>query len=103
MTRRTGMFILAAVAAGGFVAGGIFTSKMISVNAQTKPGYGAAALAGERVGQDVDGPYNVDPNWPKPISALPGHEKWTYGATESVYRRKPQSRVHSRARGNSAT
>jgi len=80
MNRHTLTLILAGVTAIEFVAGAIVTSRMISVQAQTKPGYGFAALAGERVGQDVDGPYNVDPNWPKPISALPGNEKWTYGA-----------------------
>ena len=47
------------------------------MQARDKLAYGTAALPGERVGQDVDGPYTVDPNWPKPISALPGHEKWT--------------------------
>ena len=43
---------------GGWIlsAGALLTSKMLSVQAQNKPGYGFAALAGERVGQDVDGP-----------------------------------------------
>ena len=48
--------------------------------------------------QDVDGPYEVDPNWPKPISALPGHEKWTYGAVESVFAESP-NRVFILERG----
>lgn len=89
MTRRTLTLLFLAMAAAGLVAGAIVTGRMISVQAQTKPGYGFAALAGERVGQDVDGPYVVDPNWPKPITALPGHEKWTYGAVESVFAEIP--------------
>jgi hypothetical protein len=71
VNRRTLTLIVIAVTAVGFIAGATVASRIISVQAQTKPGYGAAALAGERVGQDVDGPYQVDPNWPKPITALP--------------------------------
>lgn len=66
--------------------------------ARDKLAYGTAALPGERVGQDVDGPYTVDPNWPKPISALPGHEKWTWGAVESVFAESP-NRVFVLERG----
>ena len=98
MTKRKMTLLVAAVAAIAFVAGAIATSKMISVQAQAKPGFGFAALAGERVGQDVDGPYQVDPNWPKPITALPGHEKWTYGAVESVFAESP-NRVFILERG----
>ena len=101
MIRHTQKRILVAIAAVGVVAGAIFISRMISsqaIQAQTKPGYGVAALAGERVGQDVDGPYKVDPNWPKPISALPGHEKWTWGAVESVFAESP-NRVFILERG----
>ena len=43
-------------------------------------------------------PNGVDPNWPKPISALPGHEKWTFGAVESVFAENP-NRVFILARG----
>src|ERR1700692_2219535 len=89
MPRRTLTLILLALTAIGFMAGAIVTSRMISVQEPAKPGYGFAALAGQRVGQDVDGPYEVDPNWPKPITALPGHEKWTYGAVESVFAENP--------------
>ncbi len=68
------------------------------MQARDKLAYGTAALPGERVGQDVDGPYTVDPNWPKPISALPGHEKWTWGAVESVFAESP-NRVFVLERG----
>ena len=53
MTKRKMTLLVAAVAAIAFVAGVIAASKMISVQAETKPGYGFAALAGQRVGQDV--------------------------------------------------
>ncbi len=98
MTMRKLTLLLVATTAIGIMVGAIVTSKMISVQAQVKPGYGIAALAGQRVGQDVDGPYEVDPNWPKPISALPGHDKWTYGAVESVFAESP-NRVFILERG----
>ena len=74
MTRRSLTLLLASVATVGFLAGATITNKMISVQAQNAPGYGFAALAGQRVGQDVDGPYEVDPKWPKP---LPGRSRAT--------------------------
>ena len=38
------------------------------------------------------------PNWPKPLSSLPGHEKWTYGAGQSVFAESP-NRVFVLQRG----
>ena len=93
--------ILTAAAAIGLIAGAMIVTRMgAAQNAQAlgKLAYGTAALPGERVGQDVDGPYDVDPNWPKPISALPGHEKWTWGAVESVFAESP-NRVFILERG----
>src|SRR5665213_4419150 len=37
----------------------------------------------------VDGPYRVDPNWPKPLSTLFPEEKgWTWGAVQGVLAQK---------------
>ena len=98
MSKRAITFALAVTVAAGFAVGVFVANKMISVQAQAKAGFGFAALAGQRVGQDVDGPYNVDPNWPKPLTALPGHDKWTWGAVESVYAENP-NRVFILERG----
>jgi hypothetical protein len=38
------------------------------------------------------------PNWPKPLSSLAGHEKWTYGAGQSVFAESP-NRVFVLQRG----
>jgi hypothetical protein len=57
-----------------------------------------AAVAGEKDGQDVTGPYEVVPDWPKPLSQLPGHERWTWGAVESVFAESP-NRVFILRRG----
>ena len=39
--------------------------------------------------QLVNGPYVVDPNWPKPMSEWPGHEGWTWGAVQGVFAQNP--------------
>ena len=37
-------------------------------------------------------------NWPKPLSALPGNEKWTWGAAEGIYAESP-NRIYLFQRG----
>lgn len=39
--------------------------------------------------QDITGAYNVDLNWPKPMSTWPGHEGWTWGSTQAVFVESP--------------
>jgi len=86
MTRRTGGLLLAmTMTVAGFFSGILLERKIRSVEAQGKPNFSAAAIAGEKNTQDIWGPYEVVPDWPKPITSLPGHEKWTWGAVESVF------------------
>jgi hypothetical protein len=59
---------------------------------------GFAAVAGERGGQDQTGPYEVVADWPKPLSQLPGHEKWTWGAAQGIFAETP-NRVFLLQRG----
>jgi hypothetical protein len=40
-------------------------------------------------GQEMFGGYEIVKGWPKDISTLPGNEKWTYGAGQSVYAESP--------------
>src|SRR5438477_5284546 len=47
------------------------------------------AVSSEIGGVDETGPYDVVANWPKPLSQLPGHDKWTWGSTEAVYAESP--------------
>src|SRR4051812_9406036 len=54
----------------------------------TPPASGFAAIAGEVGGVDETGPYDIA-NWPKPMSQLPDHDKWTTGSTEAVYAESP--------------
>jgi sugar lactone lactonase YvrE len=58
---------------------------------------GFAAVPGEKGGQDIFGAYEVA-NWPKPLTSLPGHESWTWGAGQSVYAESP-NRVFVLQRG----
>lgn len=37
----------------------------------------------------VNGPYVIDPTWPKPMSDWPGHEGWTWGAVQGVFAQNP--------------
>jgi hypothetical protein len=69
-----------------------------TVMAQAKPGAGFAATPGAKGGQDIFGPYEVVKGWPKDISSVPGNEKWTYGAGQSVFAESP-NRVFMLFRG----
>jgi len=85
--RRYVAFAVAVVAvfAAGFLAG----TKLSPVQAKDTPGTGFAAKPGEMGEQDIFGPYEVVKGWPKNISTIPGNEKWTWGAGQSVYAENP--------------
>jgi hypothetical protein len=61
-------------------------------------GNGFVAIAGQKGGWDITGPYDVVPNWPKPLSNLPGHENWTWGAMQGVFAESPD-RIYLVQRG----
>jgi hypothetical protein len=67
-------------------AGGLFVAgTTLSLQGQAQPGAGFAAVPGEKGGWDINGPYDVVRDWPKPLSQLPGHENWTWGAGEAIF------------------
>jgi DNA-binding beta-propeller fold protein YncE len=68
---------------------GFFAANRWSVRGQARPGSGFAAVPGEIGGWDLTGPYEVVKDWPKPLSQLPGHEKWTWGSVEGVFAESP--------------
>jgi hypothetical protein len=72
-----------------FVVGFLVGNRLIRVEGKEKPGAGFAAIPGATGGQDPFGPYEVVKGWPKDISTLPGNEKWTWGAGQSVYAESP--------------
>src|SRR6266851_2060445 len=73
-------------------------NRLTSVQGQAKPEARFAAVPGEKGGQDMFGAYDIVPNWPKPLASLPGHEKWTWGAGQSVFAESP-NRVFILQRG----
>ena len=102
MTRRAGGLLLAiAMTVAGFFAGMLLEKRIRSVEAQGKSNFSAAAIAGEKNTQDVWGPYEVVPDWPKPITSLPGTRKVDLGSGGERLRGERQSRFHPGARRNS--
>ena len=69
----------------GFLLG----TKTLTVHGQAKPGSGFAAVPSDRGGWDLTGPYEVVRDWPKPMSQLPGHDNWGWGAVEGVFAESP--------------
>ena len=60
-----------------FAAGFLAATRLAPVQARDKPSTGFAAVPGEMGNKDIFGPYEVQKDWPKNISTLPGNEKWT--------------------------
>jgi peptidylamidoglycolate lyase len=85
--RRHGWTLLSVVMifALGFWAG----NRLMPVQGAAKPGAGFAAVPGAKGGEDITGPYDVVADWPKPLSQLPGHDKWTWGAVEGIFAESP--------------
>ena len=76
----------------------VWASRQAPVQGQARSEPRFAAVPGEKGGQDTFGAYDIVPDWPKPISSLPGHEKWTWGAGQSVFAASP-NRVFILQRG----
>jgi hypothetical protein len=91
MRRIAGVILVGAIGAGfGWImAGG-------GAAAQGTPSI--AAVSGQRGGQDHSGPYEAVADWPKPLSQLAGHEKWTWGAVQGIFAESP-NRVFILQRG----
>jgi hypothetical protein len=87
------MLCIAAAAVGVFAV-----DRLAPLQGQTRSEARFAAVPSEQGGQDIFGAYDIVPNWPKPISSLPGHDKWTWGAGQSVFAENP-NRVFILQRG----
>src|ERR1700693_3451277 len=86
MRSRLLLFTTIAVAC---LIGSLLGTRLMPVQGQEKPGAGFATIPGQTGGQDIFGAYEVVKDWPKPISGLPGNERWTWGAGQSVYAENP--------------
>jgi len=70
---RTPTSILSGLALA-FLAGWLIAGTELPVQGQAALNGSFGAVSGEKGGMDLTGPYEVVPNWPKPMAAsLPGH------------------------------
>src|SRR5690242_3132856 len=77
-----------AVAAGAF-AMFLVDRIPLSVQGSGRTPVSYAAVPGELATEEITGPYEAVEHWPRQLSELPGHEKWTWGATEGVFAESP--------------
>ena len=95
------MRMIASAVAGvalGFLIAFLYAGGAMPAGEQAQPGSGFAAVPGAVGGQDMFGAYEVVAGWPKDISSLPGHEKWTWGAAQGLFAESP-NRVYLLFRG----
>jgi hypothetical protein len=93
MRRRLTTFVMgfAALAAGYLVSNQW-------VSAQQGGAATIAAVPSQKGGQDIYGPYESVADWPKDLSAIAGHDAWTFGAGQSVFAETPD-RIYVVQRG----
>ena len=90
--------ILFVTIAAGFLVIFLFGKSVVPARGQARTEPNFAAIPSEKGGQDVFGAYDIAKDWPKPISALPGNEKWTWGSGEGVFAESP-NRIYILQRG----
>jgi len=95
MRHKAPILVTVAAAAGVSL---LLASRIPTLQGQGRQEVRFAAVPTEKGGQDIFGGYDVVPNWPKPLTSLPGHEKWTWGAGQSVFAESP-NRVFILQRG----
>ena len=84
----------------GMAAGVLLANRVMPSNGATEAAPASvsyAAVPGAIGAEDVSGPYDAA-DWPKNLSTLPGHEKWTWGAAQGIFAENP-NRVYLLARG----
>ena len=90
--------ILLVTIAAGFLVIFLFGKSVVPARGQARTEPSFAAIPSEKGGQDVFGAYEIAKDWPKPLSAVPGNEKWTWGSGEGVFAESP-NRVYILQRG----
>ena len=84
----THALVLAVGLAAGVVLGGrLMPSREDAPPPAASAAYGA--VPGAIGAEDVSGPYEVVPGWPKDLGTLPGHEKWTWGGARGIFAESP--------------
>src|SRR5499426_4150675 len=81
------VFALSVGVAIGVTGGSRFIN--LAAEAQTAAMTSFSAVPGAIGEEDISGPYEVQQGWPKDLSTLPGHEKWTYGGARGIFAESP--------------
>jgi hypothetical protein len=71
--------------------------RLVPVQGQPQSSDVAGAVP-DKGGQEQSGQYEVVRDWPKPLTSLPGHEKWTWGSPEGIFAQNP-NRIYVVERG----
>jgi DNA-binding beta-propeller fold protein YncE len=85
-----------ALVGAALIAAALLASGFMVEARQSAPSI--AAVAGQKGGWDLTGPYDVVRGWPKPLANLPGHQGWTWGSVQGVFAESP-NRVFMVQRG----
>jgi peptidylamidoglycolate lyase len=92
--------LIAVAALVGVIVGFLISDRAETPLAPAAPAAAVsfAAVPGQIGGQDQTGPYEAVPDWPKPLSQLPGHSDWTWGAVQGIFAESPD-RIYVLMRG----
>src|SRR5712672_728480 len=71
------------------LAGGILLGSRLMPSSGSATGTAFSAVSQAIGAEDVSGPYEVVAGWPKDLSTLPGHEKWTFGGARGIFAESP--------------
>jgi hypothetical protein len=75
----------------------LFSVRLAPAQGQPQSSDIAGAMP-DKGGQEQSGQYEVVRDWPKPLTSLPGHEKWTWGSPEGIFPQNP-NRIYVVERG----
>ena len=68
----------------------LMTCVLLGAAALVSFGVPTSLAAQQAGGQDIFGPYEVVPNWPKPLpDTNHSHDGWTWGSTSGIYVESP--------------
>src|ERR1700730_10370855 len=83
---------MVAALAVGLVVGSAGSSRLMNPPAEAQMAAAPtsfSAVPGAIGAEDISGPYEEVEGWPKDLSTLPGHEKWTYGGARGIFAESP--------------
>ena len=82
--------LVVGLAVGISLGGRLRTPGAKAAKAETATTGTSASAVPDAIGaEDISGPYEVVEGWPKDLSTLPGHEKWTFGGARGIFAESP--------------